>query len=61
MRSLDGIDKQNERAIRREFDDAVADGNRALANRIAAANPDLLDMLPPPRRPVQRVQTRNGG
>jgi hypothetical protein len=41
MNSLGDIFDENRKATLREFQEAVADGNLALAERIAAANPDL--------------------
>ena len=41
MESLQGTIRHNEEAVIREFEAAVADGNMALAERIAAANPDI--------------------
>jgi len=54
MRSLSAIISTNDRAVMREYADALADGNMTLAAQISAANPDLF----PERRPTQRVQSQ---
>ena len=41
MHSLEVIEARDVHAVIREFDEAVADGDHALARQIAKANPDL--------------------